>query len=128
MLPSPGLPAKMEGLKNLDKLKERFSQEPEEQKKKRKCGLVFNTSINLILGIAMVSVGAVYDPDCTDGNATYFLQVGGSYLIISQVIKLAIYLIPMEMMDKLANSLAPALDFGYFIIIIWGSVIVFGKW
>lgn len=115
------------GLKNLDGLKTRFNNEETGEKRKRQWSLAFPAVINFILGLAMLIVGAVYQEEDKDGNATYFLMVGGGYLFSISLIKLILYLIPMELADKAADIVAPILDFGYFIIIIWGSVIVFGK-
>lgn len=117
----------MEGrLKNLDGLKTRFSNEETKDKRKRQWSLALPAILNFIVGLAMLITGAVYQEDDKDGNATYFLMVGGGYLFSINLIKLVLYLIPMDWADKAADIAAPILDFGYFIIIIWGSVIVFG--
>jgi hypothetical protein len=85
--------------------------------------------INICVGIAMVVVGALNDEECDgDKNATYFLKVGGSVLLVSNALKLVSYLTKCECDDKIADFITPMLDFAYFIVVIWGSVLVFSAW
>ena len=51
---------KLKALQSLDTLKEKYQTESLDDTKKRKRWLIFPAVINLILGIAMVAVGAVY--------------------------------------------------------------------
>ena len=56
-----------------------------------------------------------------------FFKVGGSVLLVSNALKLVSYLTKCECDDKIADFITPCLDFAYFIVVIWGSVLVFGK-
>ena len=56
-----------------------------------------------------------------------FFKVGGSVLIVSNALKLLSALTKCECDDKIADFLTPLLDAAYFIVCIYGSVIVFGK-
>ena len=58
---------------------------------------------------------------------SFFFKVGGSVLLVSNALKLVSYLTKCECDDKIADFITPMLDFAYFIVVIWGSVIVFGK-
>ena len=57
----------------------------------------------------------------------FFFKVGGSVLLVSNALKLVSYLTKCECDDKIADFITPMLDFAYFIVVIWGSVLVFSK-
>ena len=126
----------MEGLKNLPKnleglkqLGQKYQEESVEERKKRRCQLAFPAVINLIMGIVMVALGAANHDACVGNKATLFLMVGGSILLSASTLKLLVFL-PIPMMEcshKTAEPLSGLLDFAYFIVAIWGSVVVFGK-
>merc|ERR1711997_1117586 len=109
---------------DIEAMKKKYSEESPEEKEKRTKMEMFPAVINICVGIAMVVVGALND----DKDATYFLKVGGSVLLVSNALKLVSFLTKCECDDKIADAITPMLDFAYFIVVIWGSVIVFGAW
>ena len=60
-------------------------------------------------------------------KATTFLILGGGIVCATTVLKLIAILTPCEYDDKIMDILSPIADFTHFCIIIWGSVVVFGK-
>ena len=60
-------------------------------------------------------------------DATMFLMVGGGVLLSANILKIIAYLTPCTKDDKVADIITPILDIAYFIVVIWGSVRVFGK-
>ena len=117
----------LQHLKGLEALK-KMNPETEEDKKKRRRGIIFGAVINFIVSLAMIIVGGIHnnDTDCPGRQATEFLIVGGSILLCSSLLKLQ-YLAPLPMLHKVVDIGSPLLDFVYFIIVIWGSARVFGK-
>merc|ERR1712127_1090574 len=114
---------------DIEAMKKKYSEESPEEKEKRTKMEMFPAVINICVGIAMVVVGALNDDKCNgDKDATYFLKVGGSVLLVSNALKLLSFLTKCECDDKIADAITPMLDFAYFIVVIWGSVIVFGAW
>merc|ERR1739838_564749 len=114
---------------DIEAMKKKYSEESPEEKEKRTKMEMLPAVINICVGIAMVVVGALNDDECDDDkNATYFLKVGGSVLLVSNALKLVSYLTKCECDDKIADFITPMLDFAYFIVVIWGSVIVFGAY
>lgn len=90
--------------------------------------VIFPTLLNLASGIAALCIGVIYAEDDNDGNATYYLKVSGSYLITTQSIKLIIIGLGTKYsIEKVEKIVFALLDLGYFAVIIWGSVIVFGE-
>ena len=120
------LPKNLEGLK---KLGEKYQEESVEDRKRRRCQLAFPAVLNLAAGIAMVAIGAVFHEECVGNKATLFLMVGGGILIGASTLKLVVFLpmLPADYSHKTAEPLSGLLDFAYFIVAIWGSVVVFGK-
>lgn len=113
---------------DLEAQKKKYAEESEEDKAKRNKQAMFPAIMNLIVGIAMVAVGVHYNEADLDGNATEFLKVGGSVLLVSNALKLISLLTKCECDDKIADFITPLLDFAYFIVVIWGSVKVFGSY
>jgi len=113
---------------DIEAQKKKYADESPEDKEKRNKQQIFPACINLAVGIAMVAVGAHFAGDDNDGNATHFLKVGGSVLIVSNALKLLSALTKCECDDKIADFLTPLLDAAYFIVCIYGSVIVFGAY
>ena len=83
--------------------------------------------VNLGIGIAMLILGIQNASEDKSGEATSFLKVGGAVLVINAALKIISYFTPCEFDDKVSDIISPLLDFAYFIVIIWGSVKVFGK-
>jgi len=114
---------------DIEAMKKKYSEESPEEKEKRTKMEMLPAVINICVGIAMVVVGALNDDKCNgDKDATYFLKVGGSVLLVSNGLKLVSYLTKCECDDKIADFITPMLDFAYFIVVIWGSVLVFRAW
>jgi len=113
---------------DIEAQKKKYAEETEEDKQKRNKQQMFPAVMNAIVGIAMVAVGAHFSVDDKDGSATQFLKVGGSVLLVSNALKILSYLTKCECDDKIADFVTPLLDFAYFIVVIWGSVIVFGAY
>jgi len=114
---------------DIEAMKKKYSEESPEEKEKRTKMQMFPAVMNIIVGIAMVVVGAMNDDVCNgDMDATYFLKVAGSVLLVSNALKIVSSLTKCECDDKIADFITPCLDFAYFIVVIWGSVLVFGAW
>ena len=124
----------MENLKKLDReqlesLAKRYNEESPEEKKKRRKWTLFPAVINSIAAIAMLAVGIYHHTEerCKTGEATLFLIIGGTFLLVGSGLKVLAYLTPCKCDDKLADVTGPLCDLVYFIVVIWGSVQVFGK-
>ena len=118
----------MEALK-LENLQKKYADETPEEKQQRKRKELFPAFVYLGVSVAMLIIGVKYDTpeDCKGGEATRFLTVGGAVLLVSSALKILAYVTPSEFDDKIAKFLTPLLDAAYFIVIIWGSFLVFGK-
>ena len=117
----------MEALK-LENLQKKYADETEEEKQKRKKKELLPAFVYLGVSVAMLIIGVKYTgEDCPGGEATRFLTVGGAVLLVSSALKILAYVTPCEFDDKIAEFLTPLLDAAYFIVIIWGSFLVFGK-
>ncbi len=60
-------------------------------------------------------------------DAPLFLLIGGGITLGMTALKLVAWLTPCECDDKLANFLSPLANLANFCVLIWGSVVVFGK-
>merc|ERR1712223_2237319 len=118
----------MKNMVDMEAIKAKYSEESPEEQQKRKRQLLFPAFINFAVGIAMLVVGIVYDDEDKNGSATNFLMVGGGVLLATNLIKLVAYATPCKGDDKVADVITPILDLAYFIIVIWGSVKVFGAY
>ena len=66
---------------DIEAMKKKYSEESPEEKEKRTKMEMFPAVMNIIVGIAMVVMGALNDDECNgDKDATYFLKVS-SWLI-----------------------------------------------
>ena len=84
----------------------------------------------IAVGIAMVVTGALYNEECVYSRATQFLIVMGSFALVlivsafmTSFLKEGYY--NLDWYKSLWRTIA---CFGYFIIITWGAVEVFGKY
>jgi len=118
----------MKNMMDMEAMKAKYQEESPEECKKRKRQLLFPAFINFAVGIAMLVVGVVYDEEDKTRAATNFLMVGGGVLLATNLIKLVAYATPCKGDDKVADVITPILDLAYFIIVIWGSVKVFGAY
>lgn len=75
----------------------------------------------------MLSIGAHYYKACTF-DATTYLVVGGSIMVISNILVFIALKTPMECDDKLMNALMPAIGLAQFCIFLWGTIVVFGHY
>ena len=64
--------------------------------------------------------------DCNVDAAT-FLLLGGGIVLATTALNIVAYLTPCEWDDRLADVLTPLSYFAHFVIMIWGSVVVFGN-
>ena len=61
---------------DIEAMKKKYSEESPEEKEKRTKMEMFPAVMNIIVGIAMVVMGALNDDECNgDKDATYFLKV-----------------------------------------------------
>ena len=115
----------------MENLAKKYADETEEDKQKRKKQQLLPAFVYLGISVAMLILGVKHnnDEDCPAGDnaATRFLTVGGAVLLVSSALKILAYVTPCECDDKIAEVLGPLLDMAYFVVIIWGSVLVFGK-
>ena len=95
----------------------------------------FPIILNLVLGIAMLVIGKQYDygqdhADKDETGAVYFMIVAGSCKILGSGLEVLANWMPSTITcdDKLAQVIRGLCHFAYLGIIIWGSVIVFGKY
>ena len=116
----------MEAL-NIDNLKKKYGDENEEDKAKREKQLGIGASVNLGMSIAMIILGVWYDSEDKTGDATDFLKVWGAVLCVNSAMKVVSFMTPCKCDDKITAIMSPLLDIAYFIVVIWGSVHVFGK-
>jgi len=110
---------------DIEAMKKKYAEEGQEEKDKRKKMEIFPNVLNMIVAIAMIAVGAHYAEADKQDAATHFLKVGGSVLLVSNALKFLSFLTKCECDDKIADCITPLLDFAYFIVVIYGSVIVF---
>jgi hypothetical protein len=54
-------------------------------------------------------------------------MLGGGIVLATTALKLIAYLTPCEWDDKIVAIISPLADFANFCVLIWGSVVVFGK-
>ena len=67
------------------------------------------------------------DDDCHEGNAPLFLVLGGGIILATTALKLIAYLTPCEYDDQIMVIMSPVADFANLCVIIWGSIVIFGK-
>ena len=66
---------------DIEAMKKKYSEESPEEKEKRTKMEMFPAVMNIIVGIAMVVMGALNDDECNgDKDATYFLKVSAHNL------------------------------------------------
>jgi len=93
--------------------------------KKNKKPHVCSNLVQCVAGIVMLSVGAAYFNDCTF-DATTYLVVGGTIMLVSNLLSIVAIMTPCECDDKLAKALTPLIGLVQFCIFLWGTIIVFG--
>jgi len=74
----------------------------------------------------MIVIGVVYTNDCPYSQATLFLQIYGGVIFGASFNKIFFYF--MKHKYDLMDKIIPALDLAEFIIIIWGSIVVFSAY
>ena len=60
-------------------------------------------------------------------DAATFLLLGGGIVLATSALNVVAYLTPCEWDDRLADVLTPLSYFAHFVIMIWGSVVIFGN-
>ena len=108
-------------------MRKRFGEQSAEDRKRRQKQMLLPNVSNLALCIAMVIVGAQYKDDCRESNAPLFLMLGGGIVLATTVFKLIAYFTPCETDDKLVIILEPVADLANFVVLLWGSIVIFGK-
>lgn len=78
------------------------------------------------MGLTMVAIGAVHHRECVGNDATLFLIVAGGVQIFASSAKLLAYLTRIELLKKIEST--GLLDLGYFAVVIWGAVKIFGSY
>ena len=119
----------MEALK-LENLQKKYADETPEEKQQRKRKELFPAFVYLGVSVAMLIIGVKYDtPELCPGSKPldFWHLVELSCMLVSSALKILAYVTPCEFDDKIAEFLTPLLDAAYFIVIIWGSFLVFGK-
>ena len=125
-------------------------QEGEEPIKKKICEFV-NDVFVMAMSLAMIIIGANHDneEDCKIAGVTLYLQVGGSLsltftgfykqlctfkkcvrisaALFITVLNLIARTTPCKLDDKIMLYLGPVVGHVQLCIVIWGSVVVFGK-
>jgi len=121
----------MATIKNLDDLKTlnkmealQTMSEGMDAKKNKKPHLCGNL-IQCVAGIVMLSIGSVYYTDC-EFDATTYLVVGGTIMLISNLLSIVAIMTTCECDDKLAKALTPVIGLVQFCIFLWGTIVVFG--
>lgn len=117
----------MESL-DIEALRNKYSNQSPEDKEKRDKFAVMAAAINFGIGVAMVVISLINQDDDNLGVATHYLKVAGSIMIIAGALKIIAVKTPWKFDDKIADCCVPLLDLILFIVNIWGSVIVFGKY
>ena len=106
--------------------KQKKVKSPEEAKSQFRKQVLAPTLINLAVSIGMVIIGVQYSDQDKTESAAIFLKVAGGVLLTSSIIKIFAYLVPSIPDEKVVDIISPILDLAYFIVVIWGSVKVFG--
>ena len=135
-------------------LKKKYGEESREDKKNRHKKLFLPSLLSLAVCIAMVIVGKIrynnrpnllahilliiifffsdlllgyqYKDDC-DVNAAMFLLLGGGIVLATSAMNVVAYLTPCNWDDRLADILTPLAYFAHFVVMIWGTITIFGK-
>merc|ERR1711974_169746 len=120
----------MEGFKmeQFESMKKPYNELSAEDKKKRRFNLLVPAAVTTLVSIAMIAIGKYFESEDKVGAAPSFLIVGGAVQLVGSAAKLLAFLTPCKCDDKLADAIGPLVDFAYFIVIIWGSVKVFGAY
>ena len=119
----------MEALK-LENLQKKYADETPEEKQQRKRKELLPAFVYLGVSVAMLIIGVKYDtPELCPGSKPldFWHLVELSCMLVSSALKILAYVTLCEFDDKIAEFLTPLLDAAYFIVIIWGSFLVFGK-
>merc|ERR1712150_198068 len=111
--------------KDMEGLKKKYGEESREDKKNRHRKLFLPSVVSLSVCIAMVIVGYQYIDDCNVDAAT-FLLLGGGIVLATSALNVVAYLTPCEWDDRLADVVTPLSYFAHFVVMIWGSVAIFG--
>jgi len=117
----------LDDLKNLDKMEAFKAMSEGMDAKKNKKPHVCGNLVQCVVGIVMLSIGAVYYDDC-QFDATTYLVVGGSVMLITNLLGIIAVMTPAEWDDKLTKSLTPLIGLIQFCIFLWGTIVVFGHY
>ena len=71
-------------------------------------------------------LGYQYKDDC-NVNAATFLLLGGGIVLATSALNIVAYLTPCDWDDRFADVLTPLAYFAHFVVMIWGTITIFGK-
>jgi len=94
---------------------------------KNKTSYLSNSLVQTAMGLSMLIVGAVHYDDCYF-NATTYLVVAGSVMVVLNLLTILAILTPCECDDKLLKVMTPLFSIAQFCIFIWGTIEVFGHY
>jgi len=117
----------LDDLKNLEKMEAFKMMGDGMDAKKNKKPHLCSYLVQCVMGIVMLSIGAVYYDDCVF-DATTYLVVGGSIMLITNLLSMIAVMTPAEWDDKLTKSLTPLVGLVQFCIFLWGTIVVFGHY
>lgn len=115
----------LDDLKNLNKMEALQTMSEGMDAKKNKKPHLCGNLIQCVAGIVMLSIGSVFYTDC-NFDATTYLVVGGSIMLISNLLSIVAIMTTCECDDKLAKALTPVIGLVQFCIFLWGTIVVFG--
>jgi len=110
-------------MKSLAASKDDTPEGEEERDKVGICGAV----LCLPFAIAMVIVGSQYWPGPCYGDAALWLVVAGAISMADASLKIYARFTKTKVDDAVVKKASPGLSLGFFCVVIWGSIQVFGS-
>ena len=118
---------RFDGLRGLENLKRLRLPEDEESKKNRRRQRGVPAIFQFILGVAMVTIGALNHEYCVGNKATLFLIIGGSLILVASILRVVAWLSPWPYINDINEKNAGLAEFIFWIFAIWGSFVIFGE-
>ena len=60
-------------------------------------------------------------------EAANFLLIGGGIVLVTSALNIFAFLTPCKCDDKIMEIITPLIPLVHFVVVIWGSIVVFGK-